>query len=36
MSTQAEATGHVVKIMLEGSEHAIKIARAGAKQMYWA
>ena len=33
MSTQAEAADQVVKIMLEGSEHAIKIAGAGAKQI---
>lgn len=33
MSTQAEAADQVVKIMLDGSEHAIKIAGAGAKQI---
>ena len=33
MSTQAEAADRVVKIMLDGSEHAIKIAGAGAKQI---
>lgn len=33
MSTQSEAADQVVKIMLDGSEHAIKIAGAGAKQM---
>ena len=33
MSTQAEAADQVVRIMLDGSEHAIKIAGAGAKQI---
>lgn len=33
MSTQAEAADQIVKIMLDGSEHAIKIAGAGAKQI---
>ena len=33
MSSQAEAADQVVKIMLDGSEHAIKIAGAGAKQI---
>ncbi|MBR4132684.1 MAG: PcfB family protein [Oscillospiraceae bacterium] len=33
MSTQAEAADQVVKIMLDGSEHALRIAGAGAKQL---
>lgn len=33
MSTQAEAADQVVKIMLDGSEHAIRIAGAGAKHL---
>ena len=33
MSTQAEAADQVVKIMLDGGEHALRIAGAGAKQL---
>ena len=33
MSTQDEAADQVVKIMLDGGEHVIKIAGAGAKQL---
>ena len=33
MSIQAEAADQVVKIMLDGSEHAIRIAGAGARQL---
>lgn len=33
MSTQAEAADQVVKILLDGSEHAIRVAGAGAKQI---
>lgn len=33
MSTQAEAADQVVKIMLDGSEHTIKIAGAGSKKI---
>ena len=33
MSTQADAADQVVKIMLDGSEHALRIAGAGAKQL---
>lgn len=33
MSTQAEAADQVVRIMLDGSEHAIRIAGAGAKRL---
>ena len=33
MSTQAEAADQVVKILLDGSEHAIRIAGSGAKHV---
>ena len=33
MGTQTEAADQMVKIMLDGSEHVIKIAGAGAKQL---